>query len=260
MKRRVILIAALMLAPAGASAQGFRPIFDHIHLAAPDVPAALAWYRQYFGGEPMTEAPDRLMYGDTRLIFQRRDSAQPSQGSSVDHIGFSVADIDRLVKRMESDGVKIAQPVRDVAGLFKLAFIEDPWGTRIEVVQDSAKLGLHHVHLRAPDPAAALAWYSTNFGGPSGKLKDRIDGLNLSGVWLLVAKGDAVPSQGHSIHHIGLRAIDLDASGRDAEDTECKDHHRAAAVEARRRLDGAHRVCRRSRRRADRDGAEVSRT
>ena len=50
-------------------------------------------------------------------------------------------------------------PVRDVSGLFKLGFIEDPWGTRIEVVQDPQKLGLHHVHLRAPDPDATLAWY-----------------------------------------------------------------------------------------------------
>jgi catechol 2,3-dioxygenase-like lactoylglutathione lyase family enzyme len=207
----LVLSSTLMCAPA-ASAQGFRPIFDHVHIAAPDVAGAVAWYRDHFGGEPMTEAPDRLMYGDVRVIIQRRDNAQPSEGSSVDHIGFSVADLDRLMSRLQSEGAKITTPVREVAGLFKLAFIEDPWGTRIEVVQDPAKLGLHHIHLRAPDPAGALAWYSANFGGRTGKLKDRIDGIDFSGVWLLVAKGDAVPSQGHSIDHIGLRPIDVDAS------------------------------------------------
>ena len=207
----LVLLGALLVAPA-ASAQGFRPIFDHVHLAAPDVPAAVAWYRQHFGGEPMAEAPDRLLYGDVRLIISRRENAQRSEGSSIDHIGFSVADIDRLMTALQYEGVKISAPVRDVQGLFKLAFIEDPWGTRIEVVQDPAKLGLHHVHLRAPDPAAALAWYSTNFGGRTGKLKDRIDGIDLSGVWLLIAKGDAVPSQGRSIDHIGMRPHDVDAS------------------------------------------------
>ena len=207
----LVVLSTLLLAPA-ASAQGFRPIIDHVHLAAPDPAAALAWYRQHFGGEAMDEGADRLKYDDVRVIFQKRENAQPSQGSAVDHIGFSVSDIDRLMSAMQSEGVKITQPVRDVEGLFKLAFIEDPWGTRIEVVQDPAQLGLHHIHLRAPDPAAALAWYAKEFGGKTGKLKGRIDGIDMSGVWILVARGDATPSQGHSIDHIGFRPIDVDAS------------------------------------------------
>jgi catechol 2,3-dioxygenase-like lactoylglutathione lyase family enzyme len=101
--------------------------------------------------------------------------------------------------------------VREVAGLFKLAFVEDPWGTRIELVQDPDKLGLHHMHLRGPDAAATLAWYKAKFGGESGKLKDRIDGLRYTGVWLLVQRGDAMPSEGHAIDHIGWRTTDLAA-------------------------------------------------
>src|SRR5947207_2319603 len=106
-------------------------------------------------------------------------------------------------------GGKVVTPARDVQGLFKLAFVEDPWGTRIEVVQDPEKLGLHHVHLRAPDPAAALAWYKEKFGGDTAKLKDRIDGLKYSGVWILVQRGDASPSEGHAIDHIGRQTANL---------------------------------------------------
>ena len=95
-------------------------------------------------------------------------------------------------------------------GMFKLAFVEDPWGTRLEIVQDSAKLGLHHVHLRAPNPDTALAWYASTFGGTIGKLKDRIDGINYGGVWLLAQKGEAVPSAGHAIDHIGFRPLNVD--------------------------------------------------
>ena len=208
----LLLLSSLMLFASAVTAQGFRPIIDHVHLAAPDPGAALAWYQKHFGGETMAEAADRLMYGDTRVIFQKRDNARPSQGSAIDHIGFSVADIDRVMRVMESEGVKIAQPVRDFPGVFKLAFIEDPWGTRIEVVQDPAKVGLHHIHLRAPDPAATLAWYSTQFGGRTGKLKDRFDGIDMSGVWIVVQSGDALPSAGHSIDHIGFRPLDVDAA------------------------------------------------
>src|SRR6266481_5639659 len=195
LSRRVMLgaLLAALAAPAGAQTR-ILPILDHIHLNVPDQAKGVEWYQNHFGGAPMTEAPDRLMFGDTRLIFLRNDKGQPSTGSALDHLGFSFADLEAKMKELEAAGVKVVTPVRDVAGLFKLGFVEDPWGTRIEVVQDPEKLGLHHVHLRGPDPAAILGWYKQKFGGDTGKLKDRIDGLKYSGVWLLVQRGDAVPS------------------------------------------------------------------
>jgi len=208
----VCAAAALSAAAVPASAQTpIVPVLDHIHLNVPDQAKAVEWYQKYFGGQPMTEAPDRLMLGETRLIFLRNDKAQPSTGSALDHLGFSFADLDAKMKELEAAGIKVVTPVRDVAGLFKLGFVEDPWGTRIEVVQDPEKLGLHHVHLRAPDPATALAWYKAKFAGESAKLKDRIDGLKWGGVWLLVQRGDATPSEGHAIDHIGWRTPNLAA-------------------------------------------------
>jgi catechol 2,3-dioxygenase-like lactoylglutathione lyase family enzyme len=210
--RAVLAGAVMACAAAPAAAQTpVMPILDHIHLNVPDQAKAVEWYRKYFGGTTMTEAPDRLMLGDTRLIFLRNDKGQPSTGSALDHLGFSFADLDAKMKEFEAAGIKIVTPVRDVAGLFKLGFVEDPWGTRIEVVQDPEKLGLHHVHLRGPDPAAVLAFYKEKFAGDSAKLKDRLDGLRLSGVWLLVQRGEAVPSEGHAIDHIGFRTSNLAA-------------------------------------------------
>ena len=195
-----------------ASAQGYRPIVDHIHLAAPDPPAAVTWYQKYFGGQTMAEGTDRFLLGDVRVIFSKREKTLPSEGSAVDHIGFSVASLDDTMKAFQADGVKIVTPARDVPGLFPLAFIEDPWGTKIEVVQDSAKLGVHHIHMRGADPAAMLSWYSAQFGGRVARLKERIDGIDMSGVWLLAQRGDAVPTAGHSIDHIGFRPINVDAA------------------------------------------------
>jgi lactoylglutathione lyase len=215
--RRVLstAIAAMCVSAAAAAQTPIMPIVDHIHLNVPDQAKGVEWYQKNFGGQPTTEAPDRLMFGDTRLIFLKNDKGQPSTGSALDHLGFSVADLDAKMKEFEAAGIKIVNPIRDVQGLFKLAFVEDPWGTRIEVVQDAEKLGLHHVHLRAPDPAATLAWYKDKFGGDAGKLKDRIDGLKYSGVWILVQRGDATPSEGHAIDHIGWRTPNLDAKTKE---------------------------------------------
>jgi lactoylglutathione lyase len=212
-QRAVAFCAGVLLVSAThAWAQtGFANMVDHIHLAVPDQAKAVAWYEKHFGGKPTAEAPERLMFGDTRIIFQRNEKAVPSAGTVVDHIGFSVADLDAAIKGLEADGAKVTSPPRDAPGLFRLAFVDDPWGVRLEVVQDSAKLGLHHIHLRGPDPAATLAWYTDKIGGGTvGKLKDRIDGINYGGVWVLAQKGESRPSQGTAIDHIGFRPINVD--------------------------------------------------
>lgn len=205
-----VLSLAVSQAPASAQA-GFAGIVDHIHIAAPDQEKAVEWYRTNFGGEKTAEAPERLVFGDTRLIVQKREPT-PSSGSVLHHIGFSVNDLDETMKSLQERGVKIIQPARELPRLYKSAFVEDPWGTRIEVVQDSQKRGLHHIHLQAPDPPAALAWFADKFGQPVGKLKAQLDGINYRGVWLLAQRGDSTPSQGHSIDHIGFRPLNVDSA------------------------------------------------
>lgn len=187
--------------------------YDHIHLNVPDTAAASAWYEKNIpGGRRITEAPDRIMYGSTRLMFLRNATAKPSAGSAIDHIGFSVADLDAKMTEWEAAGIKVTTPAREVPGLFKLAFIEDPWGTRLEVVQDPELLGLHHLHLRNPNPDEGFAWLLDKFGGKKMQLKGRIDGVRydydgFSSVWILITKGEAEPSIGHAIDHIGWRSV-----------------------------------------------------
>ncbi len=212
--RRLILSAALLclvLGSLGASATAQTFPYDHIHLNVPDPAAAANWYEKYFGGRRITEAPDRLMFGSTRFMFLKKADAKPSSGSSVDHVGFSVADLDAKMKEFQAAGIKIVTPIQDVPGLFKLAFVEDPWGTRIEVVQDPELLGLHHIHLRGPDPDEVFTWLLAKFGGQRTKLKGQIDAIKYSApgfsdMWILVQKGDSEPSEGHAIDHIGWRS------------------------------------------------------
>jgi catechol 2,3-dioxygenase-like lactoylglutathione lyase family enzyme len=221
MRRTVfsILVTALALCGPAVSAGAQTPApktlpYDHIHLNVPDPAAAANWYEKNFGGRRITEAPDRLMFGSTRLMFLRKADAEPSAGSAIDHIGFSVADLDAKMKELEAAGVKIATPVREVPGLFKLGFVEDPWGTRIEVVQDAELLGLHHIHMRGPDTEQVFTWLLEKFGGQRTQLKGRLDAIKYSApgfsdMWILVQRGDATPSLGKAIDHIGWRSAGL---------------------------------------------------
>jgi len=207
-------LAVVVLLAARPAAQTKTLPYDHIHLNVPDTTAAATWYEKHFGGKRITEAPDRLMFGSTRFMFLKKADALPSEGSAIDHVGFSVADLDATLKALAGDGVKITSPAREIEGLFKIAFIEDPWGTKIEIVQDPELLGLHHLHLRGPDPEEIFTWLTAKFGCERTKLKGTRDAVKYSAdgfstVWILAQKGESTPSIGHAIDHIGWRSAGL---------------------------------------------------
>jgi catechol 2,3-dioxygenase-like lactoylglutathione lyase family enzyme len=214
MRNRLTLAAAALALLAGASTAGAAD-YHHVHLAAPNVAEAVQWYMTNMGCTAMNR-PDACQIGTTQLIFANRKPDAGSQGSGVDHIGFSFPDLAAKMRAFESAGVKIVTPLRDAPGLFKLGFIEDPWGTRIEVVEDPETLGFHHIHLRSADPDAALKWYQNVFGGETASLKGRLNGLRYGTVWLLVARADQgqkpAATQGRSIDHLGFAFPDLDAA------------------------------------------------
>ncbi len=98
-------------------------------------------------------------------------------------------------------------------GLFKAGFVQDPWGVKIEMLQDPDVLGLHHMHLRVRDPEATLKWFQQMMGGERAKLKGRIDGLRYGSMWLLAADsgGEATaPSADRAIQHIAWRVPNID--------------------------------------------------
>lgn len=212
--RRVMLAAVLLCFALGglagtAEAQTFP--YDHIHLKVPDTAAAANWYEKNFGGRRITEAPDRIMYGSTRFMFIKEANPKPSSGSVIDHVSFSVANVDAKMKELQAAGVKVVTPAHNVPGFFKSAFVEDPWGTRIEVLQDPSRLGLHHVHLTTPNPEEAFIWLLEKFGGQRTKIKGKTDGIKYSSpgfadMWILIQRGDSEPSEGHAIDHIGWRS------------------------------------------------------
>src|SRR4029453_17482513 len=102
-----VVIAAALAGVAVGAQTPIEPVIDHVHLLVPDQAKAVEGYQKAFGGEKISEAPDRLMFGQTRLIFLRNEKGLPSDGSAIDHIGFSATDIDGKVKELEAMGAKV---------------------------------------------------------------------------------------------------------------------------------------------------------
>jgi len=115
---------------------------EHIHFFLPEaeIPKAQAWYAKTFGGKPDTPASRNGQYvvdlPGVQLRFTKADAKQaPTRGRVLDHIGFDVRDHAAFVKRIESQGIKLDEPVRKAPNGNIITYITDPWGTRIEIIQ-----------------------------------------------------------------------------------------------------------------------------
>jgi catechol 2,3-dioxygenase-like lactoylglutathione lyase family enzyme len=120
---------------------------NHIHFYPVDIPAMQAWYAKTFGGvpgkRPRVATPGWIDCDDlpgVNLSFsQGKTALAPTKGRSLDHIGFDIKDLDAFVKKLDAQGIKLDEAIRTAPnGTTKVAYLTDPWGTRIELTQNLA--------------------------------------------------------------------------------------------------------------------------
>ena len=182
--------------------------FDQVHLGVPDPEAAARWYVQHLDAAP-GDNTDRIWFGGIRAIFLKNATPAPSRGSAIDHFALSYPDVAAKVASLESAGVKVITPVSEASWLGRLAYVADPWGASIQLVEEPGPSSFHHVHLAVPDPEQTRRWYLDRFGGEQASLKGKLDGIKYGDVWVFIDKGPAAPSRGHAIDHVGWRMPDL---------------------------------------------------
>ena len=115
--------------------------FSHIHLYSTKPQEMQAWYAGNFGGRLGTgENADSVQIPGATLTFTRGDSPVPTAGRAVDHLGFEVKNIDSLRKKLSENGARIDTPAHaDPGTKAMIAFVTDPWGTSIELIERVAR-------------------------------------------------------------------------------------------------------------------------
>jgi catechol 2,3-dioxygenase-like lactoylglutathione lyase family enzyme len=121
---------------------------NHIHLFPPkqDIPAMQTWYAKTFGGvigkrESVARPGNFIdcddLPGVNLSMSASNDRRAPTAGRAIDHIGFEVKNLDAFAKKLASQGTKLDEPIRNSANAQHLtvAFVTDPWGTRIELTE-----------------------------------------------------------------------------------------------------------------------------
>ena len=171
------VITALFVAMPGTSTKAVaaEAEYHHVHITSFAPAVSVRWYTEHLDCQPIADRDDAADCQGVEVTFVPQATQGSTQGTGVNHIGFSYPDLTAKMEELESigsrgSGVRLqrfegGEMVREAPGLFKYGFIFDPWGTRIELVEDPDYLGFHHIHLSSTDPDATLEWYQSVFGG-----------------------------------------------------------------------------------------------
>jgi lactoylglutathione lyase len=126
--------------------------FDHLHLRSPDPNATALFFETMFGAEVTRSVypPGTLYPGQMRVSMKvggqkiliapthphdPMAAAPPFPYYGLEHIGFTVADLDATIAELRAKGADIAVgPLTRDAGTY-LAFVRGPEGIMVELVQ-----------------------------------------------------------------------------------------------------------------------------
>jgi catechol 2,3-dioxygenase-like lactoylglutathione lyase family enzyme len=125
--------------------------FHHVHLLCADASATQAWYLKYFGtpnGTPRS-GPAGIWIGDLNLVTAGSNSAiAPAvakgrtefvtpRGRILDHVAFTVDNLDQTLAYLTADGVRVLQPPALVmGGALRSAFVQAPDNVELELVEE----------------------------------------------------------------------------------------------------------------------------
>ncbi|MET9311922.1 VOC family protein [Kribbella sp. NPDC003505] len=156
---------------------------NHVGGRVRDLEASLAFYgglgaevvdRLFMEGPGVHRVHIQLATGLVELLHHEEPDAQASYG--LNHIGFMTDDLDGDYARLTALGyAEISSPRVAGSGQGRLAFLSDPNGVRVELLQRSEEFrvapitagplqAFKHIAVAAPDLEAAAEFYGTHLG------------------------------------------------------------------------------------------------
>jgi catechol 2,3-dioxygenase-like lactoylglutathione lyase family enzyme len=118
----------------------------HVHFFGEHNTEMQAWSAKTFGAAVQPAAPGQAFVAARLPGVALNFSPSPAptvgtQGRALDHIGFEIRDLETFTKKLEADGIPLTVSYRTVPALnVAIAFIEDPWGTNIELTEGLAAI------------------------------------------------------------------------------------------------------------------------
>jgi catechol 2,3-dioxygenase-like lactoylglutathione lyase family enzyme len=230
-----ILHLALLL-PANAFAQLVAAkdgpiVYGPHHVNATDPAAHKKFWADTLGGTVAKVGTDgrEVIKIPNVWIFMRAQAAKgSSKGSTADHIGFSVKDLDQTLGRVKANGFRVATADESPASYnvkgdvanpgpgTRLAFVFGPDDVKVELLEqrDQAEpIKLHHMHFFGEQNTAMRDWYVKVFGASAVPAQPNapfvsatLPGLRLN---FSPSPTPVVGTVGRSVDHIGFEVKNL---------------------------------------------------
>jgi catechol 2,3-dioxygenase-like lactoylglutathione lyase family enzyme len=200
---------ALAQLPAGNAAG---VAMGHLHLNVKDVDESKKfWVDQLGAATVKLGRVEVLKFPGTLIFLNKKDPSGGTEGSTVNHIGFLVRDLDKDLARWKANSVKVVMenlPNRQV-------FLMSPDGVKIEIYEDKSISGPivnHHIHFWTSSVEDTKAWYVKTFSAKPG-MRGKFEAADVPGVNLSFTKAETpvVGTKGRALDHIGFEVKDLEA-------------------------------------------------
>src|SRR5262249_2967274 len=177
----------------------------HIHLLSKDPDAQKKIWIEALGAQvTKTGTLELLRLPGVFIIINRADPSAGSVGSSADHFGLSVRDLNEIKTKLAAVNVQVQGP-----------FVAMPDGLRLELLEDKAQtlpVVMHHIHLATVNGEMLRQWYVKTFGAEVGSRRNLPSAMfNGNEVDFLSAQMPPAPTKGRTIDHIGFEVKNLEA-------------------------------------------------
>lgn len=236
--RLVVVATAIGVLGGGAisSADGQLPlakdnplVYGHHHLNVASIAEAKKFWVDTLGGTVHKAGPlEMVRLPNTIIVFTQRAPTGGSKGTTVNHIGFYVPSVRKMLDKVQAAGYPIitreevpaSQAVKDGVAYVEstktnIGYTMAPDQTKVEFVENPSMTGLianHHVHFATDRIDEMQAWYVKTFGVKAG-MRGAFKAADLPGVNLTFG-GTAEPvvgTRGRAIDHIGFEVKNLEA-------------------------------------------------
>src|SRR5688500_13310582 len=184
---RVVCVALFVVAPASASAQLVAAkdgpiVYGHHHVNATDPAAHKKFWADALGGvvaKVGTGGRDGIGIPNVWIFMRAQAAKGSSKGSTADHIGFSVSNLDATLARVKANGFRVATADESPASYnvkgdvanpgpgTRLAFVFGPDDVKVELLEATNQpepVKLHHMHFFGEQNSAMRDWYVRVFG------------------------------------------------------------------------------------------------
>ena len=232
----ILNFALLLLLPSTASAQLLAAkegpiVYGHHHVNATDPAAHKKFWADALGGTVVKVGTDsrEVIRIPNVWIFMRAQAAKgSSKGSTADHIGFSVKDLEQTLGRVKANGFRVATAEESPASYnvkgdianpgpgTRLAFVFGPDDVKVELLEqrDQAEpIRLHHMHFFGDQNTAMRDWYVKVFGASALQAQPNaafisatLPGLRLN---FSPSTTPTVATAGRAVDHIGFEVKNL---------------------------------------------------